>query len=281
METKIGCTGWSYDGWSGKFYPSSLAHRNFLKYYSQIFSITEINSTFYRMPNASMTKKWFSETPDNFVFTAKFPKTITHEFHLNNVKPLVSDFLASVLPLKQKLSALLLQFPPSLTFQNTKNNLTELLSYLPNYYTYPIEGRHESWFTDEAIDFLTEKNLCLVWNELPGISNPCPITSDFLYVRLIGDRTINENQFGAVVKDNLKILQKWATKIIKVKDNIPLKFVFINNHLEGFAPASANSLRRILGMPDLIWYNKNQTSLQDFDGKILHDLYRHSSKLIK
>ena len=281
MAIKIGCTGWSYNGWSGTFYPRSLENYNYLKYYSTIFNITEINSTFYRIPKNSMTKKWFSETPENFIFTAKFPKIITHEHKLKDVKSLVSDFLASVAPLQKKLTALVLQLPPSLTFQSAKNNLMELFHYFPNYYKFPIEGRHESWFTDEAVDFLTEKNICLVWNELTGINNPCPVTSDFLYVRLIGDRTINENQFGKVIKDKTNVLKNWASKITNVGKKVSTKFIFTNNHLEGFAPASSNSLRKILGMNELRWYNKNQTKLQDFEGKDLHDLYRHSAKLIK
>ena len=181
----------------------------------------------------------------------------------------------------QKLVSLVLQLPPSLTFQNAKNDLIELFQYLPNYYKFPIEGRHKSWFTDECVNFLTEKNLCLVWNELPGIINPCPITSDFLYVRLLGDLTIKENQFGKVIQDKADVLKKWSLKITNVKEKFSTKFIFTNNHLEGFAPASANSLRKMLGMNELSWHNKNQTHLQDFEGKNLHDLYRHSTKLIK
>ena len=281
MEIKIGCTGWSYNGWSGTFYPRSLENYNYLKYYSSIFDITEVNSTFYNIPKKSTTQKWFSETPTNFLFSAKFPKIITHEYKLKNVKSLVTNFLSSVVPLMKKLEALVLQLPPSLTFHQAKKDLMDLIQYLPKSIKFPIEARHDSWFTAEALDFLTEKKLCLVWNEIPEIVNPCPITSDFLYVRLIGDRTINENQFGKIIRENNDILNKWASRLRKVGDDVSPKFVFTNNHLEGFAPASANKLRKMLGMDELDWFNKNQTVLHDFDGKTLHDLYRHSTKLLK
>jgi uncharacterized protein YecE (DUF72 family) len=55
MELKIGCTGWSYDGWSGSFYPKRLPKSEWLQYYSKVFPITEINSTYYRIPDQSIT----------------------------------------------------------------------------------------------------------------------------------------------------------------------------------------------------------------------------------
>ena len=73
MELKIGCTGWSYQGWVGPFYPKSLDTSHHLKHYSSIFDTTEINSTFYRIPSQAMTKKWHDDTPPNFTFTAKIP----------------------------------------------------------------------------------------------------------------------------------------------------------------------------------------------------------------
>ncbi|HSB57947.1 MAG TPA: DUF72 domain-containing protein, partial [Nitrosopumilaceae archaeon] len=74
MEIKIGCTGWSYTGWVGPFYPKTLNPKDHLKFYSSIFENTEVNSTFYRIPSQSMTLKWYKDTPDNFIFSAKLPK---------------------------------------------------------------------------------------------------------------------------------------------------------------------------------------------------------------
>ena len=185
MELKIGCTGWSYTGWQGTFYPKNLEQKHFLKFYSSIFDITEINSTYYKIPNQFITKKWFNDTPQDFVFSAKFPNKITHEHRLKNVNLLVDEFLNSLSPLRKKIVALLLQLPPSLSFEEAKPRLLELLQNLPKYYKFPIEGRHKSWFTDEARDFFEENNLCQVWNEVEGVKNPAIITSDFVYLRLM------------------------------------------------------------------------------------------------
>jgi len=281
MELKIGCTGWSYQGWQGTFYPKNLQAKNYLKFYSKIFNLTEINSTYYKMPNQFMTRKWYTDTPDDFTFTAKFPKSITHEQRLHNVKPLVQEFLYSIQPLRKKIAALLIQLPPSLSFSEAKPRITELLQYLPNYYKFPIEARHDSWFTDEVIDYCTQNKLALVWSEVEGVNNPGVITSEYVYLRLIGDRSIPEDQFGKIIQDKTKTILKWAKKIKEIKDKVPLVLALSNNHLEGFAPATANSLRKSLGLEKLEWYDKAQTGLGDFDGKKLYDLYRHSTKLIK
>lgn len=212
MELKIGCTGWSYDGWSGTFYPKKLPKSNWLQYYSKIFPITEINSTYYRIPDQSITKKWNLDTPDSFQFTAKFPSIITHENKLKNVKEHVFKFLSSLSPMYEKVLALVLQLPPSLSFHEAKPRLEELFSYLPQDFRYPIEGRHESWFTDEALDYLTEQNHCLVWNEIQGVNNPAKITSDYVYLRLIGDRSIPESAFGNVIIDRTKLVKNGQVK---------------------------------------------------------------------
>ncbi len=259
MKVKIGCTGWSYSGWSGTFYPKGMKSSDWLKYYSQIFDITEINSTFYKIPDKSITKRWHDDTPDNFRFTAKFPKIITHEKRLKDVSSDVFSFLAALTPLYQKISALVLQMPPSLSFYEAKSRLESLFSLLPDDFLYPIEGRHESWFSEEAIDYLKEKNLCLVGNEIAGVNNPKPVTSDYLYVRLIGDRSISDSDFGMVSKDRSELIKSWA-KILQSR-NIPLALVMANNHFEGFGPATANSLRLELGMSELIWEEKKQAKL--------------------
>jgi uncharacterized protein YecE (DUF72 family) len=263
MNIKIGCTGWSYQGWSGTFYPKNLKSSEWLKYYSQLFEITEINSTFYRIPAQEIVRRWNADTPRHFRFTAKFPSIITHEKRLDRVNSEVFSFLASLSPIHEKISALVLQLPPSLTFEEAKPRLEELFELLPNDFLYPIEGRHESWFSDDAIAYLKQNKHCLVWNEVAGVNNPMPITSNYLYVRLIGDRSIPDSEFGKVTKNKDKLIKNWATKLQDIKD-IPNAMVMTNNHFEGFGPHTANSLRMQLGMRELIWEEKKQKTLGSF-----------------
>jgi len=263
MEIKIGCTGWSYQGWSGTFYPKNLKSSEWLKYYSQIFSITEINSTFYKIPSHEIVRKWSTDTPRHFKFTAKFPSIITHEKRLNGINSEIFSFLSSISPIHDKISALVLQLPPSLTFNEAKPRLEELFDILPNDFLYPIEGRHESWFTDNALNYFKQKKYCLVWNVVEGVNNPFPITSDYLYLRLIGDRSISDKQFGAVRKNKSDFIKKWAQKLIGISD-IPLAMVMANNHFEGFGPATANTLGENLGRRELMWESKKQKTIENF-----------------
>ncbi len=263
MELKIGCTGWSYQGWSGTFYPKNLKSSEWLKYYSHLFDITEINSTFYKIPAQEIVRRWNAETPRHFKFTAKFPSVITHEKKLDRVNSEVFSFLSSLAPIHEKISALVLQLPPSLSFEEIKPRLGELFDLLPKDFVYPIEGRHKSWFSNNAITYLRQNKHCLVWNAVSGINNPMPITSNYLYVRLIGDRTIPYSKFGKVTQNKEKEIASWAKKLKEIKD-IPYAMIMTNNHFEGFGPATANSLRMQLGMRELIWEEKKQKTLGSF-----------------
>jgi len=262
LNVKIGCTGWSYQGWSGTFYPRNLKSSDWLKYYSQIFEITEINSTFYRIPPQEIVRRWNADTPKQFRFTAKFPSVITHEKRLDRVNSEIFSFLSSLLPIHEKISALVLQLPPSLSFEEAEPRLEELFEILPDDFLYPIEGRHESWFSEKAISYLKQKKHCLVWNDVASVNNPFPLTSNYLYIRLIGDRSIPDSQFGKVTKNKKDQIKNWADKL-KIQD-IPLALVMTNNHYEGFGPSTANSLRLQLGMRELIWEEKKQKTLGNF-----------------
>ena len=263
MNIKIGCTGWSYRGWSGAFYPKNMKSSDWLKYYSQIFDLTEINSTFYRIPAPEIVRRWNADTPRHFRFTAKFPSVITHEKRLKSVNSEVFSFLASLSSIYEKITALVIQLPPSLSFEEAKPRLEDLFDMLPDDFVYPIEGRHDSWFSDNAVAYMKQKNHCLVWNDVAGVGNPMPITSNYLYARLIGDRSIKDSEFGKVRKDRTSQIKNWAERLQKIQ-NVPLAMIMTNNHFEGFGPATANSLRMNLGMSELVWDEKKQKTLGVF-----------------
>ena len=208
-----------------------------------------------------MTQKWHLDTPDNFIFTGKLPKIITHD---NRLKPgpYLDQFLQAIKPLGSKMKVLVIQLPPSLSFDESKEKLEKMLNHLPKSYRYAIEGRHESWFAENVFDYLKEKDVCLVWNEVYGVNNPAPVTSDFVYLRLIGDRSISENEFGKIQKDRTEEMKKWISKITSAK--VSLAMVMLNNHFAGFAPGSANQFRKLMGLDELSFADKKQKSLVDF-----------------
>jgi len=112
LQHYIGCSGWSYTSWQGPFYPSNIENKLWLPYYSQVFNYVEIDSTFYRIPSEFMVSSWNRRTPENFRFTVKFPKVITHEKRFKNVEKELSLFYETIEPLRDKILALLIQLPP-------------------------------------------------------------------------------------------------------------------------------------------------------------------------
>ncbi|HYY71436.1 MAG TPA: DUF72 domain-containing protein, partial [Nitrososphaeraceae archaeon] len=235
--------GWSYDGWKGSFYyPQDLDNRYWLSYYSQIFDFVEIDSTFYRIPSKFMTNNWFKRTPDNFRFAVKFPKVITHDKRLKDVSKEIENFYDAMEPLYEKIIVFLIQFPPSLQIAEGLDLIKNLEYILDPSFRYAIEVRHHSWLNELFYNYLKEKNYCLVWSQQDILVIPPVLTSDFLYLRLIGDRSLNEKDFGKIKKDRTKEMQLWSNilkDIQKNEKNVKTAIITANNHYAGFGPMTA------------------------------------------
>jgi len=243
LEYYLGCSGWSYDGWKGSFYyPEDLDNKYWLSYYSKIFNFVEIDSTFYRIPSKFMVNNWDKRTPDNFRFAVKFPKVITHDKRLKDVGKDIERFYDVMEPLYDKILVFLIQLPPSLQIVEGLDLLKNLQYTLDPSFRYAIEVRHYSWFNELFYNYIKEKNYCLVWSQLDILITPPVVTTDFVYLRLIGDRSINEKDFGKINKDRTKEMEIWS-KILedddrKVKD-LNMAIIAANNHYAGFGPMTA------------------------------------------
>jgi uncharacterized protein YecE (DUF72 family) len=270
LQYHIGCSGWSYTAWLGPFYPSKLENSDWLRSYSQIFDYVEIDSSFYRMPNKFMVKNWAKKTPDNFRFTAKFPKVITHDKHLVDVDEEVYTFLNNIEPLQEKTLALLIQLPPSMQIMPGLEGLKELVRLLDGRFRYAVEVRHPSWFQDLAYNFFANNDISLVWSQLARMSTPPIVTTDFLYVRFIGDRSINEKDFGKIQKDRVLEMKRWADQVKRVESGrergrrkeVSLAMIAANNHYAGFGPGTANLFRKMVGLSELSWEDPQEIQNQ-------------------
>ncbi len=246
MDLYLGCSGWSYDAWVGPFYPSGTKQADFLKLYSRAFNSVEIDSTFYRLPGRNMVRKWASATPDEFIFTAKMPKQVTHDNRLEGSDEILQAFFSSMKLLGKKLKCVLIQLPPSFSYKNGWKIFKDFVSVLPSYFEFAVEFRSQDWFRDEVYSFLRDRKITLVWSEIPYAEPPAIITTNSVYLRLVGDRSIGEEQFGKVVKERVADVTKWVTMLRQSQpDRV---FAFSNNHFQGFAPATVNLLRKELGL---------------------------------
>lgn len=148
---RIGCAGWSLPASSAELFPGVGSH---LERYARRLNATEINSTFYRSHRPSTYARWAESVPNNFAFSVKIPKTITHESRLVNCGPAFETFLDEVQHLGAKLRCLLVQLPPSLVFDETVARSFFSLVRAQYGDRLAVEPRHQTWFSSEADDLL-------------------------------------------------------------------------------------------------------------------------------
>ena len=225
----------------------------------QVFDYVEVDSTFYATPSLFRVKKWAANTPANFRFTVKMPKVITHEKAFDNIDRELEYFYSSLSPLKEKNLAFLIQMPPSLSFKTGFRLLKNFCNILDMRYRYAVEARQPSWFNDDFYDMLRDYKICLVWNQLDVIQAPPIVTTDFVYIRFIGDRSIDEKDFGRIQRDRLKEIEYWVNELKKT--DVPLAIVPANNHYAGFGPGTASDTRKMLNLEPISWEDKEQSKL--------------------
>ena len=156
---RVGIAGWANP-------PSQRIHRgggrSHLSYYSQHFSCVEVNSSFYK-PHLSKTYvRWRDETPAQFLFSVKMPRSITHEAGLRHARGEVLRFYEEISHLQPKLAVVLIQLPPSLEYFGSVART--FFSHLPALRGVKIacEPRHSSWFTPSAEDALRRAHVSRV-----------------------------------------------------------------------------------------------------------------------
>ena len=117
--------------------------------------------------------------------------------------------------------------------------------------------------------------MCMAWSQLAGIRTPLIVTSDFLYIRFIGDRTIQEKDFGNIQKDRVSEMKKWARFLKKAREEhrkINLAIVAANNHYAGCGPGTANTFRKMLDLSEVTCNGVEvpQTETEALSKNIIH-----------
>ena len=112
MQVLAGTSGYSYKEWKGPFYPEKLPAGEMLRFYAQHFRTVEINNTFYRMPDQAVLSRWSQEVPDDFAFSVKAPRRISHDKRLREAESEVAEFVRRTSVLGSKLGPVLFQLPP-------------------------------------------------------------------------------------------------------------------------------------------------------------------------
>jgi uncharacterized protein YecE (DUF72 family) len=244
---KIGTIGFGYSDWDGSFYPSGLPTREYLKFYSQKFNALEIDTTFYGTPKAETVARWNADTDENFTFCVKTPRTITHQMGLIGTRGLMSEFSDSVRPFGDKLGAILIQLPPRFTVRNTEI-LHNFLQEIPNDLRFAIEFRNLSWYTKDTFQLLSNYDVGWVITEYPGLPLNIWRTTDFLYIRWIGEHGAYTPHTHERV-DKSSQLEWWWDQIQPHLNHIKAFYGFFNNDYAGFAAGTCKKFMKVIGLP--------------------------------
>jgi uncharacterized protein YecE (DUF72 family) len=276
---KIGTCAWSYEDWREPFYPPHLPSNERLEFYSRFLRAVEIDSTFYHSPAEHVSDHWRAATPAEFLFTAKMPREITHDRKLRDSEELLDTFLRGIRPLREKLACVLIQLPPWFEPKHDETALKDFVRQLPREFRFAVEFRDPEWHMPRFVHLLEENHVCWVWNDTTTPEHSAeaafgflPPTTDFLYVRLLGDLDNKYDGNGQRIHSYRKIswprdaaLDLWAEKIRQISPQMKNVFVFSGNHFEGFAPLTCQRFAKKLGLKiDL-------PSRDEVEGKVARD----------
>lgn len=265
----IGMAGWTYADWRGDFYPKGLVQKKELEWASTQVTSIELNGSFYSLQKPPSWIAWRDATPEDFVFSVKAPRFITHIRRLDDVaEPLANFFASGLLALGPKLGPILWQLPPSQEFEPYL--LEQFLTLLPHTTTqavalaqdrsgrmsgreylvtdaerpvrHAIEVRHHSFASPAFVDLARAYDVAIVYGDSAG---KWPVideaTTDFRYARLHADEAKYPGGFYAPAD-----LELWASTVRGWNDSGLDAYVYFDNDTKVRAPHDAMSLIALL-----------------------------------
>lgn len=279
MAALVGCSGWSYDDWVGRFYPSELAKKkgDWLGYYARYFPTVEINSTFYRVPNEFMVKSWIERGKQRtgFQFSVKFPQLVTHETMVKEDGSKAAAQAASfedicIRPLAEAglLGGVLVQLSPYFRLEGKESiaKLRALFQMLhTDLYDYAVEFRNRSWLNEkhneiaaDVLETLQEFAVANVIVDGPGFPMTRSLTAKHAYVRFHGRNY--DIWFKDEAEDDYRInrydflythdqLEAWKPRLQEIIANSALTRIYFNNHGRAKAAKNAFQMMDLLSIP--------------------------------
>lgn len=242
----LGTQGFSFDDWVGPFYPEGTPKREYLEAYARQLPTVEIDATFYATPRQTTVAGWRKRTPEGFVFSAKFPKLITHEKKLDRAQGDAESFVATMQVLGEKLGVLTLQFAYDFK-PELSDRLDRFLDELPPGPRYAVEVRNRGWLNPEFGELLSQHHVALVLQDLYYMPKLDWITADFTVIRWLGRRKDVE-VFDRIQIDRESEMEQWSEKVQGFIEAGIDVYGYFNNHFAGHSPASVRRFAQIMGV---------------------------------
>ncbi len=247
----VGVGGWTFEPWRGNFYPAGLAHSKELHYASRQLSAIEVNGTYYSTFKPPTFAKWYSETPDGFMFSLKAHRFATNRRVLAQAGDSISRFVDSgIAELKEKLGAIVWQFMPTKPFE--PGDFEAFLALLPKAVDglplrHVLDVRHESFATPALVALARQYGcvpVCTDSDSFPAIADA---GADFAYLRLM------RSQAHVPTGYSPEAIAQWAQGVRTWTSGERPRdvFVYFINGAKERAPAGAMALMAQLGPFDL------------------------------
>lgn len=249
----VGTSGWHYDDWTDLFYPPEVQGYRELTFHAAHFDTVENNSSFYRIAGEGTYKTWSRMTPDDYKFSIKLNKLITHTHRLeltDEVIEKITYILDTTQILQQKRGAVLIQLPASFVYDLSR--VETFLSFFatevrarPDPFDIAIEFRNNHWFTDETYALLEHHNVALVAGQSSRWPEMRRVTADVAYIRMHGPEKLFASSYSTAR------LKEWADYISGLPVTVHRVYVYFNNDFHGYALKNAQELRELLGLKPL------------------------------
>lgn len=254
----LGTSSFSHESWVGSFYPAGTKPGDFLGTYARRFDTVEIDATFYRIPSALQVRSWAAKVPPGFRIAAKFPQTITHEKILLDCDEERDTFLGVMDELGDRSGPLLLQFPyfrrdAFASVGAFVDRLTPFLESLPTGRPFALEIRNKTWVGQALLSLLRRHRVAFALIDHPWmppvdqlLRQHDIVTSDFVYVRWLGDRKGIETKtesWDKVIVDRSREMEQWVPALASLLERNIEVYGYFNNHYAGHAPGSIEQLR--------------------------------------
>jgi uncharacterized protein YecE (DUF72 family) len=235
---RIGCSGWSYPDWRGRFYDASLPAAAWFDHYATRFDTVEINNSFYQLPSAATIAHWAAQAPAGFLYALKASRYLTHFRKLKDPAAPLRQFVDRVRGLKHHLGPILYQLPPHWRYD--RERLREFLALLPADLVHVFEFRNRSWMVDDALALLDAHGASLCVHDLqPGFDRKVAV-GQVAYVRFHGTAP------GYAGGYSTAMLRPWARWLCAEAARGRAAFAYFNNDVGAAAPHDAEALRRMV-----------------------------------
>lgn len=238
IKWHIGCSGFHYKEWKIDFYPDKLPQRKWFEYYSSKFDTLELNVTFYRFPHLSFLQNWFEKSPEEFKFSVKAPRLITHYKKFNDTEQLLADFYGTIKEgLQEKLGPVLFQMHPKMPYD--EETLKRIIQSLDNGFKNVLEFRHESWWNNHVYNELAKNNLTFCGISYPKLPQTIVADNPLLYYRFHGIPKLYYSEYD---EDTLRKTAEAISETAVTKE----AYIFFNNTAGLGAIQNAMFLKKLL-----------------------------------